>query len=181
MITKQNVFWFISAQKVPQEVKEFIGDLVTIKEYTSLFSTLKEITGKVWIDPTSSNLAIYESIPKENRICDHSPLSIAKAIKNETEKTGLRNCCLRDSAAIIEYFSWLEKELQNGHSLTEFDGSEKLTEFRSKCKNYKGDSFGTISSTGPNAAVIHYHPLKEISSVIDPSQIYLCDSGAQYL
>jgi Xaa-Pro aminopeptidase len=44
-----------------------------------------------------------------------------------------------------------------------------------------GLSFDTISSTGPNAAVIHYKPEKGACSVIDPKGIYLCDSGAQYL
>jgi len=44
-----------------------------------------------------------------------------------------------------------------------------------------GLSFPTISSSGPNAAVIHYMPEKGLCSVIDPEAIYLCDSGAQYL
>jgi len=44
-----------------------------------------------------------------------------------------------------------------------------------------GLSFDTISSTGPNAAVIHYKPERGNCSVIDPKAIYLCDSGAQYL
>lgn len=32
-----------------------------------------------------------------------------------------------------------------------------------------------------SAAVIHYKPERGNCSVIDPSAIYLCDSGAQYL
>lgn len=44
-----------------------------------------------------------------------------------------------------------------------------------------GLSFDTISSNGPNAAVIHYKPERGNCSVIDPKAIYLCDSGAQYL
>jgi Xaa-Pro aminopeptidase len=45
-------------------------------------------------------------------------------------------------------------------------------------------SFSTISSTGPNASVIHYSPPSSppnSSAIIDPSQIYLCDSGSQFL
>jgi Xaa-Pro aminopeptidase len=42
-------------------------------------------------------------------------------------------------------------------------------------------SFDTISSTGANAAVIHYQPEKGACSIIDPKAIYLCDSGAQFL
>ena len=44
-----------------------------------------------------------------------------------------------------------------------------------------GLSFDTISSTGANAAVIHYKPEPGNCSTIDPKAIYLCDSGAQYL
>ena len=51
----------------------------------------------------------------------------------------------------------------------------------SKHKNFVGLSFDTISSTGPNAAIIHYSPERGNCSVIDPTAVYLCDSGAQYL
>lgn len=51
----------------------------------------------------------------------------------------------------------------------------------SKHDRFVGLSFDTISSTGPNAAVIHYKPEKNSCAIIDPKAIYLCDSGAQYL
>ncbi len=41
-------------------------------------------------------------------------------------------------------------------------------------------SFDTISSTGPNGAIIHYKPEKGSCSLIDPAHMYLCDSGAQF-
>lgn len=44
-----------------------------------------------------------------------------------------------------------------------------------------GLSFDTISSTGANAAVIHYKPERGNCAVIDPKDVYLCDSGGQYL
>lgn len=47
--------------------------------------------------------------------------------------------------------------------------------------NFRGLSFSTISSTGANGSVIHYSPAPDgQSAVIDPNQIYLCDSGAQF-
>lgn len=48
-------------------------------------------------------------------------------------------------------------------------------------KLFMGLSFDTISSTGANAAVIHYSPPEQGSAVIDKKQVYLCDSGAQYM
>jgi len=47
--------------------------------------------------------------------------------------------------------------------------------------NFVGLSFDTISSTGPNAAIIHYKPEPGNCATVDPNAIYLCDSGAQYL
>jgi Xaa-Pro aminopeptidase len=41
-------------------------------------------------------------------------------------------------------------------------------------------SFETISSVGPNAAIIHYKPEPTSCAAIDRNKIYLCDSGAQY-
>ena len=46
-------------------------------------------------------------------------------------------------------------------------------------QHFKGLSFPTISSVGPNAAVIHYKPKSETCSELDPDSIYLFDSGAQ--
>ena len=48
-------------------------------------------------------------------------------------------------------------------------------------KHFKGLSFDTISSTGPNAAIIHYKPSPTESAIIKKDEIYLCDSGAQFL
>ena len=50
----------------------------------------------------------------------------------------------------------------------------------SELSDFMGLSFDTISSTGPNGAIIHYKPLPESCSMIDVNQMYLCDSGGQY-
>jgi len=41
-------------------------------------------------------------------------------------------------------------------------------------------SFETISSSGPNGAVIHYKPESNNSRPIKIEELYLCDSGGQY-
>lgn len=46
-------------------------------------------------------------------------------------------------------------------------------------QNFRGLSFPTISSVGPNAAIIHYSPQAETCAEFDPDSIYLFDSGAQ--
>ena len=121
-----------------------------------------------------------------------SPVGDAKAIKNDTELGGMRACHTRDGAALSEFFAWLEEELiEKGAKIDEVQAADKLEQIRScvsllsllnntqitiyrKNHNFVGLSFDTISSTGPNAAVIHYKPERNNCSVIDPNAIYLC-------
>lgn len=58
----------------------------------------------------------------------------------------------------MKYFGWLENELNNGNKRDEFQGARKMDYFRTEGDIYKGPSFDTISSIGPNGAVIHYKP-----------------------
>lgn len=126
-----------------------------------------------------------------NLIIGRSPVQYAKAIKNEVEQEGMRQCHIRDGTALVEFFAWLENELLNGKKLDEVEAADKLEEIRryppklvisdnSKTDLFVGLSFDTISATGPNGAIIHYKPEKETCATIDPKAIYLCDSGAQF-
>ncbi len=42
-------------------------------------------------------------------------------------------------------------------------------------------SFPTISSSGPNGAIIHYQPHPQTARALSIDELYLCDSGGQYL
>lgn len=44
-----------------------------------------------------------------------------------------------------------------------------------------GLSFDTISGSGPNGAIIHYKPEPETCAMVTSSQMYLLDSGGQYM
>ena len=67
------------------------------------------------------------------------------------------NCHVRDAAALCSYFAWLEKEIPTG-TVTEISGADKLASLRAEMENFVGLSFDTISSIGPNGAIIHYKP-----------------------
>jgi len=64
--------------------------------------------------------------------------------------------------------------------VTEVVAAEKLDSLRAEQADFVSLSFPTISGSGPNAAVIHYHATKESCGIITTDQIYLCDSGAQF-
>lgn len=174
------------------EVKAHVGQDVVVKPYDSIFADAKALgdarkqnagnASSKFLLSNKASWALSLNLGGEEHAEEaRSPIGDAKAIKNETELEGMRACHIRDGAALTEYFAWLENELVNKKStLDEVDGADKLEQIRSKHDLYAGLSFDTISSTGPNGAVIHYKPEKGACSVIDPSAIYLCDSGAQY-
>lgn len=92
----------------------------------------------------------------------------------------MRQSHLRDAAALCHYFAWLESQLKSGAVLDEVDAADYLEKLRAQQMDFIGLSFDTISSTGPNGAIIHYQPHKPTAKIIDPKLIYLCDSGGQY-
>lgn len=78
-----------------------------------------------------------------------SPVGDAKAAKNETEMKGMRACHVRDGAALIQFFAWLEDQLvAKKASVDEVQAADKLEGFRLKQDHFVGLSFPTISSTG---------------------------------
>ncbi|KAJ1417115.1 Peptidase M24 [Sesbania bispinosa] len=110
-----------------------------------------------------------------------SPVSLAKAIKNEMELEGMKSCHLRDAAALAQFWDWLETEITKDRILTEVEVSDKLLEFRSKQAGFLDTSFETISASGPNGAIIHYKPEPESCSNVDGNKLFLLDSGAQFV
>jgi Xaa-Pro aminopeptidase len=47
------------------------------------------------------------------------------------ELEGFRQCHIRDGAALIRYFSWLEEELETDKELSEYDAALQLEKYRS--------------------------------------------------
>ncbi|XP_039114032.1 aminopeptidase P1 [Dioscorea cayenensis subsp. rotundata] len=154
-----------------------------------------------WIDPNSCCLKLYSKLSSDQVLMQQSPLALPKALKNPIELDGLRKAHVRDGVAVVQYLVWLDNQMKeicgaSGYflepkktcesnklgyiKLTEVTVSDKLESFRAKQEHFKGLSFPTISSVGPNAAVIHYSPKAETCRELDAESIYLFDSGAQY-
>ncbi|MBN3297236.1 XPP1 aminopeptidase, partial [Amia calva] len=135
---------------------------VQIFAYESIFPELQALCAsldhkeKVWISDKAS-WALTDVIPKTHRSpIPYTPLCLAKAVKNETEIKGMKMAHIKDAVALCELFVWLEKEIPKG-TVTEISAADKAEELRSQQKDFVGLSFPTISSVGPNAAIIHYN------------------------
>lgn len=163
-------------------------DGVKIRRYSEIFTDLQLLRGELekggeplLISSGSCNAALVNSVGAGLTVAKSSPVEAEKAVKNSTELEGLRSCHLRDAVALVRYFAWLEDQLKAGKVIDEVDGSDRLLEFRQEEEHFKGMSFETISGAGPNGAIIHYKPAKPSAANITMDQLYLCDSGGQYL
>jgi len=137
---------------------------------------------KVMLERSTTTLAMAASIPPSQRhLVDASPVELFKARKNQTERNGLAAAGVKDAAAVVSYFAWLQRTLTSGTSVTEAEGADEISSRRSGMPGWVGDSFPTISSSGANAATIHYHAEHANCQPIQTDAVYLCDTGGQYV
>jgi Xaa-Pro aminopeptidase len=168
------------------QIRDFLSkNKITILSYESFYDYFNKCESKYIFLDKSTNNYIYQKLCdkfKDNLILtEFNIVENLKCLKNNTELQGIRNCHKRDAVSIIRYFAWLEEELNKNIRISEYEGALKLQSLRKQSLHYLFDSFETISSSGPNSAVIHYKPKKESSLEIKKNQIYLLDSGGCYL
>ncbi|WJS99288.1 aminopeptidase P family protein [Novosphingobium humi] len=171
---------FIAPEKVTPELRAHLGNAVRILPREDFVPALTALSGKkVVVDPERSVAAIFEALSGAQIIEERDPCVLPKAIKNPVEQAGHRAAQARDGAAVTRFLHWLSVEAPKG-SVTEMSAAEALHQFRRECGDLRDLSFDTISGAGPNGAIVHYRVSEETNRAIDPSSVYLVDSGGQY-
>jgi Xaa-Pro aminopeptidase len=108
------------------------------------------------------------------------PCLAPKAVKNRVELAGIRAAHLRDGAALVRFLAWFDRQAPKG-ALTEITAARHLDALRAENDTFQGLSFPTISGSGPNGAIVHYRATDKSNRCIRPGDVFLLDSGAQYL
>ncbi|XP_067853110.1 xaa-Pro aminopeptidase 2 [Heptranchias perlo] len=190
LLTADWIRLFVNESRLPQDIKEYLNttcttsECVQLKAYEDIRKNVHEYTKgniTIWIGQEYTTYGIYEVIPKSKLLIDrYSPVQITKSIKDPTEQKGLKAAHVRDAVAVISYFVWLEKNVPKGTE-TELSGACYVNNLRSKQNYSRGLSFETISASGLNAALAHYSPNNETNRKLSPDEMYLVDSGGQYL
>lgn len=186
---------FVSSTLLPNNSDAYrylVDDLdVEVQSYDAVFDYLIEGSWKgpgdeqkLIISETTS-WAIVNAVGTPNVFTvlrSHSPVELAKAIKNEVEIEGMRKAYLRDGICWAKWASWLDEKVRVRHQeINEKDAVDALVAIRQKAENYGGmEAYEGISASGKNAALPHYQTPEHGSKVIDRHTPYLCDSGAQY-
>lgn len=190
---EEKVLVFTDLAKVSEELRRTTAEEIMFLPYEAFKSSLEKLvrseTGgkprRVLVDELQTSKAVFNIIKeggaKPVRVpC--GPAQALKALKTPVEMQGFRDCHVRDGAALTQYLAWLHEEIavKGTTNLNEFDAATKLEWFRRQNDLFVQLSFPSISSSGPNGAIIHYHPTEKKSDVIRREQLYLIDSGAQY-
>jgi Xaa-Pro aminopeptidase len=174
---------FTAPDKVDDAVLRHLGNAVRVRDRADFAPALARYAGKrVAADPERSAAAIVSALQAGGAtlVAERDPVVLAKALKNPAEIAGHRAASVRDGAALARFLRWVEAEAPKGKQ-TELSAAAKLLEFRQATGCLRDTSFSTISATGPNGALPHYHVTEESNAPILAGQLYLVDSGGQYL
>lgn len=183
IVTQENAQLFALQEKFSDEVRQHLGTTVELHDY-SLFKEkagmLNKAEVKIWLDGATTNYWLASLLDNGVIFNAASPVIKFKAIKNQAELKGFRDCHIRDGVAMVNYLYWLEQTIEKG-DVSEKSSAEKLEFFREKQDMYQGPSFNTISSYKIHGAIIHYSVTEESDISLEQEGIYLIDSGGQYL
>ncbi len=176
---------FIDSRKLSPGVTEHLGNGVAIQPPTDFgpaLEALGEGGRRVMADPTSAASFVFDRLKAGGAeiVKGDDPCAMPKACKNETEVDGARAAHRRDGVAVTRFLAWFAERAPAG-GLTEIAAADQLRAFRFENDLIRDLSFRTISGSGPNGAIVHYSVSEETNREIGLGELYLVDSGAQYL
>nr|XP_015207002.1 PREDICTED: xaa-Pro aminopeptidase 2 [Lepisosteus oculatus] len=193
LLALDRIWLFLHPGRVTKEIEEYLdagcqsANCTQILSYEDVRANIVNYVNvtigvRVWIGTEYTNYALYELITPEEKILTsaYSPVLITKSVKDATEQRALRKAHVRDAVALIQLLVWLEESVPAGKE-TELSAARYVEEKRSMQANCVGPSFATISASGPNAALAHYSPSNETNRNLRVDEMYLIDSGGQYL
>lgn len=174
---------FIDKAKINTETeKKLASDNISIAPYDSVISFLQNLptTARVLINATATVERLASSLgSKANK--GTSTVALPKSIKNDVQLNGLRNAMKRDGVALVKLFMEIERHMAEGIKLTEIEVGQLAAHYRSQGELYFDDSFDPIAGYGAHGAIVHYSATEETNAELHPDNLFLLDSGAQYL
>ncbi len=187
LITQEDICWYVLKEEVedPQTkatISILEADGVRTLPYGDIDYLASEFSGRLFVDAATLNFQLYSELVGAGVALEEgtSPVGARKAVKNVKEIAGMREAHLQDGLAMERFLYWLERSVDAGREISEWDAAVKLGQLRADLPGYLGDSFETISAYGPGAALPHYVTPHDYAPVLRDGGLYLCDSGGQY-
>lgn len=181
---KDGAYLYIDKSKVSEGVVATLNESgVQLLDYNKIVSDVRERSEKgmkFWIDPATTSVALAKAAG-DSPLLKSNPVILAKARKNETELSGMREAHIKDGVALSRFLCWLENRVNGPEGdISEVDAACKLEEFRKAQEDFLCTSFETIAGAGPNGAIIHYRAEPESCRMVSKREVFLLDSGGQY-
>lgn len=171
--------WFLDAHRVSPRLRRHLGARIRLVPAAQRESFLRAL-GKTPIGydpdltPQSARAALRSGVPMAD------PSLLARAQKNAVEQAGLRRAHRRDGIALTRFLAWLDG-LPDIEKMDELRAAQKLESLRAASGHLRDLSFDTISACGPHGAIVHYRVTEASNRRFRKGELYLVDSGAQYL
>ena len=176
---------FTDPAKLPNDFPGHVGKGVTTHDLSLLPDALEAMGRegcRVLADPDMTS-AWYQRRCREagaELIPGPDPVLLPKAQKNQVELQGIRNCHVRDGAAVSRYLAWIDRETAANNLMDEAALADRLEAFRRAPGDLHDLSFDTISAAGANGAIVHYNHKNGAPAMLEMNNLYLVDSGGQY-
>jgi len=176
---------YLAPAKITAELERTLDGVATVAAADALPEALARLgaEGKaVQIDPETAPAAVAEALRAAGArlIEQRDPVLLPKSRKNEAELAGMREAHRLDGVALAKFLCWFDAEAPRGE-LTEIGIVTALEAFRRQEETCVDASFDTISGAGPNGAIVHYRVTHKTDRRLNPGELMLVDSGAQYL
>lgn len=176
------VDWFIDGAKLSDETRAWLGNGVAVHAPDAFSGALDGLAGRRVLVPAAAPAATRQRLAAAGAeiVAGADPTALPKACKNTAEIAGARAAHGRDAVAVTRFLHWLATEGQSGQ-VSEIAAADKLEAFRRELDLMRDLSFTTISGAGPNGAIVHYRVTPESDRLLGQGELYLVDSGAQFL
>ena len=179
-----NIYLFIDASRIDKKIKNHFKNNIKIYPEKNIISEIIKISkkkNKILADPDSVSYALIQFIKDKSKylIETKCPIEKMKAIKNTIEIKGAFSAHLKDGVALSKFLYWIYKSKTSHNS--ELLASNTIDNLRSKQRNFICTSFETISGFASNGAIVHYRVTKKSNKKFSNNNLFLCDSGGQYL
>ncbi|RJE83248.1 aminopeptidase P family protein [Paracoccus onubensis] len=174
-----HVALFADPVKFDGQLREKLGNDVTIRPPGEMAAALQNLDGTIRLDPATAPEAAFRLLEQAGTAIASAPdpAILPKARKNSVELKGMHAAHLRDGVAMTRLLAWLDSTPPS--SLTEIDVVRKLESLR-RDEGIIDISFDTISGAGPNGAIVHYRVTESSNRRLAENDMLLIDSGGQY-
>ena len=175
---------FTDPGKITASLREWLGADIRVASRATLPEALAALAGdRVRVDTTGSPAWLAQRLRAAGAEVEAGmdPCLLPKACKNATEQAGARVAHLRDGIAITRFLHWLDSTLEQGSPITELSAAARLLAFRDEMAGFQGESFPAITGAGEHGAIVHYRASPASDRALGRNEVYLIDSGGQYL